>query len=735
MKILERMPGPPNEPAPRSCVRIERPESGLALLVLDPPHRKLAVFDRPLMRDLELALGELESDGGLRGLVVTGKSPTSFVAGADIDAIEALGSAELASELARFGQSLFERLARLRAFKVAAVGGPVPGGAFELSLACDRIVLADHKSTRIGLPETRLGILPGWGGCQRLPRRVGVPTALAAILAGKLYVPREALKLGLVDRLCAPENLRRIACEIALRRMPCARFERGPWSVVVDRNPLARALIGSTARKNLRAQTKGHYPAPERALELVLAAPSTALERGFEREARALGELAVTPECKSLISIFRASEDSKKLSKLEHGGEARAIQRAGVIGAGVMGGAIAGLLAEKGVRARLADIARPALDKALAEHARRVDKSFKKRHLEPHEARAALDRLSVSSELAGLARCDLVLEAVAERLEVKRAVFGKVAEQVASDAILATNTSSLSVDAIAASLPHPERVIGLHFFNPVHMMPLVEIVRGSATSAEVVARTAKLALALGKTPVVVRDVAGFLVNRVLGPYLDEAVRLYELGLEPERIECAALDFGLPMGPLELLDEVGLDIAAHAAQSLAAAYGERMHSSGMVARMLAAELRGKKSGAGFFSYAADPKTGRPKKSGVNPRLAEFAQRAGAAPQLDDATLRDRLALALVGEAALCLQERVVDSPAELDLATVFGLGFPPFHGGALRYVRSRGADEIVATLARLAELPDVRARSGARQRFEACELLRELARAPRVAAPR
>ncbi len=724
MSILDRMAAPPNEPPPGACVRIERPEPGLAVLVLDPPHRKMPVFDRALMRDLELALGELERDQKLTGLVVTGRAPTTFVAGADIDAIEALGSAELATALASFGQALFQRLAMLAAYKVAAVGGAVPGGAFEISLACDRIVLAEHPSSRIGLPETKLGILPGWGGCQRLPRRVGVPTALAAILAGKLYVAREALKYGLVDRLCAPENLVRIASEIALRRMPCARRSRGAWGVLIDCNPLALGVIGTMARKNLRAQTKGRYPGPERALELVLRAPSTSLGAGFEREARALGELAVSPVCKSLIALFRGSEDAKKLAKLGDGGEARTIERAGVIGAGVMGGAIAGLLAEKGTSSRLADLARPALDAALLEHSKRVAKSLAKRHLQPHEARAAVDRLGVSSEIAGFGGCEFVIEAVAERLDVKRSVFAALAAQVAPDAVLATNTSSLSVDAIAATVPHPERVVGMHFFNPVHMMPLVEIVRGTATNDTTVATTAKLALKLGKTPVVVRDVAGFLVNRVLGPYLDEAVRLFDAGVDPLRIERAALDFGLPMGPLELLDEVGLDIAAHAAQALEAAYGERMKSSRSVGRFVLAGLKGKKSGAGFFVYSKDARTGRPKRGALNGQVIEIAKPAATRLQIADEVLRDRLVLALVNEAALCLEEKVVASAAELDLATVFGMGFPPFLGGVMRYVDARGAKIIVEASRKLAESPDIASRDGARERFTPCALLRE-----------
>jgi 3-hydroxyacyl-CoA dehydrogenase/enoyl-CoA hydratase/3-hydroxybutyryl-CoA epimerase len=726
LSLLESMPLPEGAPAPGGCVRLERPEPGLALLVIDPPHRKLAVFDRPLMRDLALALDEVWADRSLKALVVTGKSPASFVAGADIDVIEAIDDARRASELARFGQQLFQRLADHPAFKVAAVGGPVPGGAFEISLACNRIVLADHPSTRIGLPETRLGILPGWGGCQRLPRRVGIPVALAAVLTGKLYSAREASKLGLVDRLTAPEYLLRVASDIALGRLRCPQRERGVWGVLVDRNPLAKAIVARAARKDVESKTRGRYPAPLAALELVVAAPSTALETGLEREAQALGALAVTPVCKSLISIFRATEDAKKLAKLPGGREAAAIERAGVIGGGVMGGAIAGLLAEKGVDTRLSDLARKAVDTALVEHARRIESALRKRRLQAHEARAALDRLEGSTTLEGFARCGLVIEAVAEKLEIKRAVFGTLAAQLRADAILATNTSSLSVDAIAEGAPHPERVVGMHFFNPVHLMPLVEVIRGAHTNDETVAATAKLALRLGKTPVVVRDVAGFLVNRVLGPYLDEAVRLYEIGVASPTIERAALDFGLPMGPLELLDEVGLDIAAHAAQSLEKAYGERMKSSALVSKLVAVGLKGKKSGAGFFNYSPDPKSGRPRKGEFNARVTEAARPHGSST-LPFEDVRDRLGLALVNEAALCLQENVVASESELDLATVFGMGFPPFHGGAMRYVKLRGARHVVDALKRLSNAPDVLARDGARQRFEPCALLLERAK--------
>jgi 3-hydroxyacyl-CoA dehydrogenase/enoyl-CoA hydratase/3-hydroxybutyryl-CoA epimerase len=574
------LPLPPNAPARGTCVRASRPEPNLVELVLDPPHRSLAVFDVPLLADLDAALDSLEHDGLVRGLVITGRSTKQFAAGADIDALAELTDPALLARMLHLGQQVFERVARLSRERhgfvsVAAIGGAAPGGACELALACEFIVLANSKETKIGLPETQLGILPGWGGCQRLPRRIGVPAALEAILSGKLYSPREALKLGIADRTTNPEDLLRVARGIAMGREKLARRERQFARVAVDRNPLATRFIASQARKAVLAKTHGFYPAPLEALEIVARAPRTPLEEGFEAEVEAVARLGVGPVAKSLIRIFRLSEEAKKLGRRRDGTSVPAPARIGVLGAGVMGRGIASLAAERGLWTRLFDIAPAALDTALAEHRTAVAEKRQRRRLEKHEAERAIDRLDVARTLVGFGRCELVVEAVAERLEVKRAVFGELARSLPADSILATNTSSLSVAAIAEGLPGPERFVGLHFFNPVRKMPLVEIVRGPKTSDETVARCAALALELGKTPVVVRDVAGFLVNRLLGPYLDECVRLFEGGVEPARLEALLEGFGLPLGPLALLDEVGLDIASHAATALHAAYGARM----------------------------------------------------------------------------------------------------------------------------------------------------------------
>ncbi len=713
---------PADAPPAGACVRIERPEPGLARLVLDPPHRRLAVLDLALMRDLERAIEVLASDNGLRAVVICGREPTSFAAGADLESLVQVQDAALALELGRYGQGIFQKLARLPVFKVAAVGGPVPGGAFELALACDRIVLADHPSTKIGLPEVLLGILPGWGGSQRLPRRIGVPAALDAILSGRLFDPRRALRAGLVDRLTWPEYLLRVAGDIAMGRTRCTPYERGAWTWIVDRNPLARAVIRRKVTEQVMAKTRGHYPAPLAVIPLILEAPSVKLEQGLEREAAALSTLMVSPQCKNLVRIFRLSEDAKRLSKLPDGREARELTSLGVVGAGVMGAGVATLAAQKGLWTRLSDVVRAPLDKALHAHRAAVAKDARRKRSPAHERNGAIDRLAVGEGLKGLSACDVVIEAVAERMDAKLSVFGELARRLPADAILATNTSSLSVDAIAAEIPSPERVVGMHFFNPVPQMPLVEVVRGAQTSTEVVHAVARLALKLGKTPVITADRAGFVVNRLLAPYLDEAARLFEAGVEVERIDRIARDFGLPMGPLELLDEVGLDIAAHAAESLEAAFGERMQASELLKRMLAAGLRGKKSGRGFYVHGKQTRQ-------VNPDIARLRPApSSVVTDYSEQVILDYLSMAMLNEAALLLEEQVVDGPRELDLATVFGMGFPPFRGGLLRWADSLGARDVLGRLQRICGAPDILARTNGSARFKPAPRLRAMAEA-------
>ncbi|NOT30587.1 MAG: fatty acid oxidation complex subunit alpha FadJ, partial [Planctomycetes bacterium] len=489
---------------------------------------------------------------------------------------------------------------------------------------------------------------------------------------------------------------------------------------LIDRNPLATSFIAAQAREKVMGETHGNYPAPLAAIPLVARAPRRTLEQGLADEAEAVKPLSLGSVARSLIALFQGSEEAKKSGNLADGSKAAPIERAAVIGAGIMGGGIAGLMAEKGIAVRLRDLDRKQLDAALSAHAAEVEKKRKRKQLARHEADGAIDRLTGTTEARGFARCQLALEAVAERLEVKRAVLGELAAAMGPEAILATNTSSLSVAAIAEGLPNPERVVGMHFFNPPRKMPLVEIVRGPRTSEEVVRRVARLALELGKTPVITKDVAGFLVNRILGPYLDEAVRLVGTGVDPNAIDHALVAFGMPMGPCELIDEVGLDIAAHAGASLEKAYGERMRASQVLAPLVAAREFGKKSGKGIFAWRRG-KGGKPEKDGVNARLA-----SGAARKLDEGELVDRCVLAMANEAVRCLAEEVVDGPRTLDLATVFGTGFAPFRGGVLRYADARGLAQVVERLETLRTA--IQGEGERLGRYEPAPLLVERARA-------
>lgn len=729
---LTGLPLPPDAPPPGRCVRLERPEPGLAVVVLDPPHRELAVLDVPLVRDLWEVLDGLEHDPQLRALVIRGREPGRFAAGADVRAIEALTDPALVERVVRLGQELFQRIHRLSRRRrrpvrtVAAVGGPVPGGAYELALACWRIVAADLPSTRIGLPETQLGIVPAWGGSQRLPRRVGVPAALPLILKGTLLPARAAHAKGLIDRVTAPESLYEVAAGVALEKLPCPRRGRGVlgrWAV--DRNPIAAWLVERATLRQLARQSGGHYPALPAAASLVSWAALRPLRVGLDDEARHGAQLAVSPVCKNLIGVFNLREAARRLGRRADGSTPAPFEHAVVLGGGVMGGGIASLLAEKGIAVRLFDVARKALDAATIAHRRELARLRRSRRIQPHEERAALDRLDTTDELVGLGRAELVIEAVAERLEVKREVLGRVAGLVQGGALLATNTSSLSVDAIAEGLPGPGRVAGLHFFNPVRRMPLVEVVRGPRTDPEAVTRLAALALSLGKTPVIVGDVAGFLVNRLLGPYLDEALRVYQAGVDPRRLDQALLRFGMPMGPLALLDEVGLDVASHAARSLHAAYGERMTPSDALVELVRAEHLGRKAGRGIYLHPAGKRKGHGPE--VSPDLARLSpQRSADCRALEDAELAERLVLAMVNEAARALEEGVVEGPGELDLATVFGMGFAPFRGGLLRHADTLGLPHVVERLRRLSQSLDIAARPGGPARFDPAPLLVRLA---------
>ena len=676
---------------------------GIATVRLGAADDRMVTLTEQRLVSLEAALVRLASADGLRGVIVAGPTRGMFCAGADINLIRDITDPAAGEAAAVRGRSIFDGLQRLTVPVVAAIEGPCLGGGFELALCCDVRVASDDESTQIGLPEVKLGILPGFGGTYNLSRLTGLPIALELILNGKLLRGRQAHKRGIVDRLVPGEKLLAAAREevekLASRQQKApARRLRG-LAFWLSRTPLRR-LVARTARKHLGVGQARFYPAPKAALLCCVNAFSMSRERALAAEARALGELIVTRESKGLTHLFFLTERSKRLGK--HDG-AEACDRALVVGGGVMGAGIAGLMAQKGMQVRLCDLDLDVLGRAKARLQKALGKKLKRRYIQPHEARAVQDRLAVATEQGSLARTDIWLEAVVENLDLKRRLMADaVARGLPDDAVIATNTSSLSVTEMAKEVPNRERVVGVHFFNPPEKMPLVEVIRGAQTSDAAVATACRLALRLGKFPVVTSDAPGFLVNRCLSPYLNEAARLMIEGTEPEAIDRAMLDFGMPMGPCRLLDEVGFDVAAKVSEVMQAGFPDRMQPCDLFGAMATVGALGQKSGGGI--YGADG-TG----AGPGRKVIEELRRQRGTPgrEASRSELMQRLVYPLVDEAYRCLDGGIVEHEDDLDLGLVMGIGFPPFTGGVTRWARHEGLATITAALDALARTHGVR----------------------------
>ena len=673
---------------------------GVALLRLGGPGEKIVVLTERRMDALAKTLSAIAKRTDLLGLVIAGPEGGAFCAGADISVIRDIASAEQGTALARRGQEVFSLIASLGIVTVAAIRGACVGGGCELALACTHRVLLGSRDTKIGLPEVKLGILPGFGGTQRLPRLVGIRKAFELMLKGRLLSADEARRIGLASHI-VPEHeatsIETVAIEIAAgkRRLTAPKLKTVDSLLTFTR--IGRKLVRKAAESAVRQETKGFYPAPFRILEIACAGLELGITRGLELEARALGELVITEECKSLVHIFRISESASKIGKLL-ADEAAALP-ATVIGAGVMGAGIASCFLLKGNRVTLSDANPDALVRGK-EHIRRGIDS--RRGLSDEKKASLLQLLSTetsSSEANTTATSideRIVIEAVVENIDVKKQVLGGAANRITEGSILATNTSSLSVTEIAELLDHPSRVLGLHFFNPAEKMPLVEVVRAKQTDERSILLAAAVATHVGKYPIVVEDVPGFLVNRILTPYLAEAGTLLSQGLAMGVIDRAALQFGMPMGPIRLLDEVGLDVAAKVAVVIEHGYGLRMQGPNFAEQLVAAQRLGRKNGKGFYLYDG-------KKEINDPEVKGLLQ----LPSAPDARLRDedtldRLLLPMINEAVRCLDEGVagatgIEAACQIDLGSVMGFGFPPFRGGVLRYAESRGAETLLKRL--------------------------------------
>jgi 3-hydroxyacyl-CoA dehydrogenase / enoyl-CoA hydratase / 3-hydroxybutyryl-CoA epimerase len=706
----------------RAALTLELDSDGVASFVFDDPDRKVNVLTGPIMERLDALLGEVEAGvraGEIRALVIRSGKDGSFIAGADMDAIAELRDPVLAGAQAAKGQAVFQRLHELDIPTIVAIDGTCLGGGTELALASAVRIASDRPETKIGLPEIKLGIIPGFGGTTRLPRLIGLVAASDLILTGRNVDARRAQKLGLVhERMHAGVLVHRakaIAREMAAGGRAPSRSRPGRIQRLAAATALGRRIILKQARKQVMKQTRGHYPAPLAALGVLRRSAGKPLDRALAIEAEAVGRLVATDVSKNLIHVFRLMEGAKKASPAA---EPRPVERVAVLGAGVMGGGIAQLLAHRGIAVRLKDINREALSTGLG-HARSMfDKLVSRRKLRQREAEDRMAAISPALDYAGFTTVDLVIEAVVERMDVKQSVLREVEEAVPADAVLTSNTSSLSITTMQEALDRPDRFAGMHFFNPVHRMPLVEIIRGHHSSDEAVATVFALTLRLGKTPVIVSDGPGFLVNRILTPYLNEAGFLLQEGASIAEVDEALLDFGMPMGPFRLLDEVGLDIARHAGGTMHEAFGERFAPAPALTALAGSERLGRKNEKGFYTY----EKGREKHP--DPALYdELATVIGAERKAVGAGgIRDRCILPMINEAARILEDGIARSAGDVDLAMITGTGFPPFRGGLLRYADRLGVDVILDKLEALERAHGARFAPAAllRQKAEAGE---------------
>lgn len=664
-------------------------------VIFDAPDKPVNVLTADLMSALQETLKGLEGNPPSAVILESAKMGV-FIAGADINVIGQIDGPTAAMSLAREGRDILWKLHTIGCPTFAAIDGVALGGGLEAALFCDYRIVSDHPRTRLGLPEVNLGIIPGFGGTQTLPRLIGLKPALDMILTGRQIDGRRAEKTGLADR-CVPHDT--FAEEV--RKFVLSHPKKSHWPRRSAPFFLVRELICSMARSEILKKTQGNYPAPPAAITAIRRGISRELSEGLKIETENFSALPQTPQCKNLIRTFFQTEKFKKFSipRLESWGRPAVPRSAAVVGAGVMGAGIAHHLASNGIHVRLKDVEPRFLQKGLGAIERAVRGSLKKKRIRREEARDILARVMPALDNAALRAAGVVIEAVLEDLPLKRKVFDDL-EKIAGDrTILATNTSSLPIGKIAEGRPATSqgRYIGLHFFNPVEKMPLVEIVVASCTSDETLARSLEFVKAIKKTPVVVRDRPGFLVNRLLMPYMNEAAYLFSEGVRIDHIDKVALRFGMPMGPLHLLDVVGLDVAEKVAGVLSAAYGERMAPCPLFDRMKKEDRLGQKNEKGFYIYSGKKK------------FPDESLYAGLpdVPKITNEEIADRLILTMVNEAARVLEENVVEDAETVDVGMLLGAGFPPFRGGLLKYADDRGLQACVDRLYTFSERIGVR----------------------------
>lgn len=712
-------------------------------LVFDTPGEKVNKLSKAAIDEFSPLLDRLESmgnQGQIEALVLLSGKPGNFVAGADINMFQQVKTAEEGTALSKMGQSIFDRWEDLPFPTVAGVDGACLGGGCEMALASRAIVMSDSSSAKIGLPETMLGIIPGTGGCIRLPQKIGIAGALDIILAGKSLSGERAYKAGLADGFLPKQdfqdyviawvksNLNKLKSGERIGKEPKLGGTGGMVGGAMESTMIGRQIIFSQAKKTVLEKTRGHYPAQIEAINVIhesgtrygLKLRGKDRDHAMDLESQAFGRLSVTDVSRNLVRIFFMTEGVKKSKGLAptQAAIARSINHAAVLGAGVMGGGIAQLFADKNIATRMKDLTPQALTLGMQSAGAIFKKQVQRKRINRRQYMQKLNLISPVLDFSGFKSTDTVVEAIVENMDVKKKVLSELESYVSPECVIASNTSSLSISKMQTALKNPERFVGMHFFNPVSKMPLVEVIRGEKTNDEAVTTIFQFSKTLGKTPIVVKDAPGFLVNRLLGPYLNEAAFMVGEGAPIEQLDQAMLTFGMPMGPVELIDEVGIDVGAKVAHILNEAFGARMDPSPLNDKMVNAGFLGKKNGKGFYVYTNNKKgelqAGIYDVLGVKPKPGSIS----------DEEIVERCVLIMINEAARCLEEKIVASAEEVDLGMIMGTGFPPFRGGLLRYADTIGPKQLVDRLRKYQEKYGVRfepapalvARAAANQSF-------------------
>ncbi|MDM7859987.1 fatty acid oxidation complex subunit alpha FadJ [Alteromonas sp. ASW11-36] len=685
-----------------SAFTLEKRDDGVAVLTMDVPGETMNTLKQAFGDEITAMLDEIEQDNSIKGVVLQSGKKGSFVAGADISMLAACTTAEDAEALSKGGQDVFNRIENMAKTFVAAIHGPALGGGLELALACHYRVCTDADITQLGLPEVQLGLLPGSGGTQRLPRLIGIQQAMKMMLTGSPARAKQAKKYGIVDDMVPESILFDVAVEFAKKSKP--NRSKPKLSLVnrlLEETAFGRNTLFKQARKQTIAKTKGNYPAPERIIDCIETGMSDGMRDGLRVEARHFGELVMTPESKQLRGIFFATTDMKKEQGVEGVAPAK-VKKVGVLGGGLMGGGIAYVTATKAkVPARIKDIRSEGIANAIRYSYDILNKRVKRKIMLKSKMQQQLALLTGATDYSGFGSADMVIEAVFEDLALKQQMVADVEANCKETTIFASNTSSIPITQIAEKAARPENVIGLHYFSPVDKMPLAEVIAHEKTSDETISTTVEFAKRQGKTPVVVKDGAGFYVNRILAPYMNEAACVLLAGEPIDHIDKSLVKFGFPVGPVKLLDEVGIDVGTKIIPFLVEQFGDRFVAPSAFDKVLDDDRKGKKNGRGFYSYEGK----KPGKE-VDESLYELL---GITPQksMSGDTIAERTVFMMLNEAARCLDEGVIRNARDGDIGAIFGIGFPPFLGGPFNYMDTLGLQHVVSRLKHYSETVDTK----------------------------